>query len=148
MPNALLEVPIRALLVSLVMLAACSRDSTAPKFVESSLVAAGRVLGAGGVPAQNALVGIDAMNKGKAGGDYGCDGEYLVGNWATFADADGRFALTLNLQSNGTPYCVIVRAVGVGDSTWRDTASVVRVFKPVSPGVAPDTVRFELQVSR
>ena len=131
---------------ALTALAACAGDSTAPRFVESSLVAAGRVLGAGGAPAKNALVGIDAMNKGKAGGEYGCDGEYLVGNWFAFADADGRFTLTLNLQSNGAPFCVIVRAVGVGDSTWRDTASVVRAFTPVAPGVSPDTVRFELLV--
>ena len=130
------------------ILAACGGDSTAPTFVESSLVATGRVLGAGGVPAQSAIVQIDAMNKGRPGGEYGCDGEYLTGNWVTSADADGRFAFTLTMQSNGTPFCVIVRAVGIGDSTWRDTASVVRAFKPVAPGVAPDTVHFELEISR
>lgn len=141
--------PFRPVLAFLVVtLAACGGDSTAPRFVEASLVAAGRVLVPGGAPAQNAIVVIDAMNKGRPGGEYGCDGEYLVGNWATFADADGRFTLKLDLQSNGTPFCVIVRAVGAGDSVWRDTVSVVKAFTPVAAGVAPDTVHFELLVPR
>jgi len=132
--------------VATTVLAACGGDSTAPRFVESSLVASGRVLSAAGAPAGDAIVGIEAMNKGKSGGDYGCTGEYLVGDWVTTTDVDGRFTFKMNLQSNGGPLCVVVRAAGRGDTTWRDTASVVRGFTPVAPGAAPDTVWFDLRV--
>lgn len=128
-----------------IALAACG-DSTAPRLVESALVASGRVVYPAGAPAREALVGIDAMSKGKPGGDYGCTGAYLVGNWFAFTDADGRFTLKLGLQSDGAPFCVIVRAVAAGDTAWRDTASVVRAFTPLTPGVAPDTVQFDLRV--
>ena len=129
-----------------VALAACGGGSTEPRFVESALVASGRVLDATGAPADNALVGIDAMNAGKPGGEYGCTGAYLVGNWAVLPGPDGRFTIGLGLLSDGAPVCVIVRATVFGDSVWRDTTYVVRAFTPVTPGVAPDTAHFELRV--
>jgi hypothetical protein len=135
----------RRWLPTAIALAACG-DSTAPRLVESALVASGRVLYAAGAPAENALVGIDAMNAGKPGGEYGCSGAYLVGNWLTQTSGDGRFALTLDLLSDGSPVCVVVRAVGAGDTAWRDTTFVVRAFTPAAPGVAPDTVPFDLRV--
>ena len=109
--------------------------------MESSLVASGRVLGEAEAPSENALVGIDAMSAGKLGGEYECTGACVVGNWVAMTSADGRFAVTLALQSDGAPACV-------GDDAWRDAAFVVRPFTPVAAGVAPDTVRFELRVPR
>jgi hypothetical protein len=129
-------------------LAACGGSPSAPRFVESSLVAAGRVRDQAGGPVREAIVMIDAMTAGKPGGEFGCTGAYLTGNWVAFTDADGRFTVGMGQQSDGRPICVVVFAVPAGDSdtTWRDTAFVLRRFTPVAPGVAPDTVHFDLRV--
>jgi hypothetical protein len=132
--------------VAAATLAACAGDSTAPRFVESSLVAAGRVLVTEGAPAEGALVHVQTLSSGKAGGEFGCTGSYLTGDWVALTNPDGRFTIPMGLRSDGTPVCIVVLALGAGDTAWRDTASVVRAFTPVATGVAPDTVHFDLRV--
>jgi hypothetical protein len=80
-------------------LAACGGDSIAPRFVESSLVAAGRVLATDGAPAAGALVMVQTLGSGKPGGEFGCTGSYLSGNWVVLTGPDGRFTVGMGLRS-------------------------------------------------
>ena len=84
---------------------------------------------------------------GRLGGRFGCTGEILVGHWTVTTGADGQFGLDLRLTTPSSPICVVVLGAPPGQSAWGDTASVLAPFT-VTPGMAPDTVRFELNLAR
>jgi hypothetical protein len=131
----------------LTVLTSCSGASEPVTPRATSLVAAGRVVDAAGSPIERAGIHIQALWSGRQGGDFGCSGTALVGDWLLFADPNGAFTSEMRLGATGTvaPVCVVVLGMRPDDSAWRDTASVVAAFKPVAEGVAPDTVRFALR---
>jgi hypothetical protein len=126
--------------------AAC-RSTDPERAVESSLVVDGRVLDASSsAPIDQALVHIQTLSGGKAGGEFGCTGAYLTGDWSFLTDASGRFTADLRLTTTRRPVCVVVLGTRPGAAGWRDTAWVVAPFKPVTTSSAPDTVRFALRM--
>jgi len=115
---------------------------------EAALVAVGRAVDASGAPVDGAAITVQTIWPGRAGGRFGCTGSYLVGHWTVVTTADGQFALDLRLTTPRAPICVVVLGALSGETTWRDTASVVTPFTAVTQGAVPDTVRFDLRLAR
>jgi len=128
-------------------LAACGSETSAPRVEDVSLVAVGVVFDLAGTPVDEVVVHLQAMRDGRSGGALGCTGSALIGNKVVLTDADGRFAMELGARSiAGTPVCIIVLATRRGQSTWRDTASVVYPYLPRTAVTPPDTVRVEMRL--
>lgn len=130
--------------VAIGLLVACG-DTTSPLSSHpQSLVAEGRVVDASGAPVDGALVQVQALWPGEAGGEFGCRGTYLVGQWTLVTPSDGEFGIEIRLNAPSSPTCLVVLGMRAGETAWRDTASVVARFTPVAKGVTPDTVHFDL----
>jgi hypothetical protein len=134
--------------IAVAMLVACGGGSSSFSPRQGALVAEGRVSDAAGVPIGNAVVHVEALWPGTAGGEFGCSGTYLVGDWSMFSASDGRFGIEMRLTAPDSPTCIIVLGSPPGDAVARDTASALAQFTRTTAGVAPDTVHLDLRFPR
>lgn len=130
------------------VLAACGGGESSLTPRQGALVAEGRVTDALGGPIGGAVVHVQALWPGTTGGELGCSGSYLVGDWFMISTSDGRFGIEMRLTAPDSPACIVVLGAPAGDSVWRDTASVVAPFTRTTAGVAPDTVQLDLRFPR
>jgi hypothetical protein len=134
------------IVAGLVLLTACG-DSSVSAPQDAALVTVGRAVDGSGSAITGAIVAVQTFWPGRLGSRFGCTGEILIGQWTVTTAADGEFGLYLRLRTPSSPICVVVLGAPPGQSVWSDTASVLAPFT-VTPGVAPDTVRFELRLAR
>ena len=128
--------------------AACSDDDAAPLTPrEQSLVVIGRAGEASGAPIANAIVTLQVLWPGTTGGEFGCTGRTLVGQWVIAPPRDGLFVRELRVSASSAPMCIIALSTRSGEPVWRDTTAVVVRFSPVSETAAPDTIRLDLRFS-
>ena len=131
------------------LLTGCAGEPGAPQGQDVTLVIVGVVSDASGQPVDQAIVHLQAMGEGRSGGNFGCTGSFLIDHSITVTEADGRFAMEVGGQpTGGAPVCVIALATRRRESTWRDTASVVRSSIPRTAATPPDTIRVDLALPR
>jgi hypothetical protein len=152
MPNATPRgIVFACALVGTAAAAACDGGSAslspAEQAHEQSLVVIGRAGTASGAPIANAVVTMQVMSNGKRGGQFGCTGDLLVGQWVVQPPRDGLFTHDLRVTATSAPMCLIVLSMRSGDAVWRDTTTMVKRFSDVTGGIVPDTVRLDLRFS-
>ena len=137
----------RAALVGIAVLAACGGDSSPVTPREQVLVVIGRAGELSGAPIANAIVTLQVLWPGQAGGEFGCTGRTLVGHWVVAPPRDGLFVRELRVSATAEPMCIIALSTRSGDSVWRDTTTLITRFSPATADVVPDTVRLDLRLA-
>ena len=133
--------------MSMVSVAACVSETSAPPAGGVSLVIIGDVRTAAGAPTSQAIVHLQALSQGRSGGELGCTGSSLIGDKVGLTGDDGRLAMELGAGSiGGSSVCIIALAKRLGAVRWGDTVSFVYSFIPRTALTPPDTVPVELRL--